>query len=92
MLRILEILVEGVILYLLYKFVVRFVIPTYRTITRVRKQMKEMQSKMNNQARRQQQEEAARSTQNSRSNVQSSPQDRNHEEEEGEYIDYEEVK
>ncbi len=89
MLRILEILAEGIILYLLYKFVVRFVIPVYRSTKRVRKQMKEMRDRMNDQMQSRQQQNSYSQYQHP---AQAPPAQDKYREEEGEYIDYEEVK
>lgn len=91
----LKILVEGVILYLLYRFVVRFVIPVYRSVRRARKQMKEMQNRMNDQMQHRQQNPHSK-YQNPHSQYQNRTQDTppqsSPQRDEGEYIDYEEVK
>ncbi len=89
MLRILEILAEGIILYLLYKFVVHFVIPVYRSTKRVRRQMKEMRDRMNDQTQSRQQQNSHSQYQQP---AQAPPTKNKYREEEGEYIDYEEVK
>ena len=95
MLRILEIAVEGVIIYLLYKFVVHFVIPVYRSTKKVRTQMKEMQARMNEQmqARQQQQYQQSSSDPYSNNNADANAsRPAQGKAEEGEYIDYEEVR
>ncbi len=97
MLRIFEILIEGIFLYLLYKLIFNFIIPVYRSFKKARKQMQDMQNRMNEQMRGRQQgyysnprphsySKSQRSNGRSRSNKTAPPS------EEGEYIDYEEVK
>lgn len=83
----LKILIEGVILYLLYRFVVRFVIPIYKTFKRARKEMREMNARMEN-MQQQNKDHSQRHKQKQE------PQFRSKEQEyadQGEYIDYEEV-
>jgi hypothetical protein len=79
--RFLEIALEILFIYFLYRLVFDFIIPIYRSSKRVHEHMKEMQDRMQDQLRRQRQNENAASAQTQKSKVK-----------EGEYIDYEEVK
>ena len=86
--NILRIAAELFLLYILYKLIVDFIIPIYRTTKRVKKQFGEMQNKMRDQmntfnAQQQQQQ------QQNASAAKNAPQQPATKED---YIDYEEVK
>lgn len=88
----LKILIEGLFLYLLYKLIFNFIIPVYRSFKKARKQMQDMQNRMNEQM---QGREQNYSNQQHQYQSQKKDQSWSHPEkpsEEGEYIDYEEVK
>ena len=53
----LKIVLWAIGLYFLYKFIYGFVLPVYRTTRNVRRQFRDVQSKMNEQFRAQQQQQ-----------------------------------
>lgn len=71
------------LIYILYRVIVNFVIPTYRSIKRFRNQFQQVQERMN-----QQQQDQQRQAQQ----PQSAPQHEMKSKPEGEYIEFEEVK
>lgn len=77
--RFLEIVLEVLFLYFLYKLVFDFIIPVYKSSKKVHQHVKEMQDRMQDHLRQQQQK-----------NHQSPPPAPKVKE--GEYIDYEEVR
>jgi hypothetical protein len=86
--RILEIVLEGLFIYFLYRFIVGFVIPVYRSTKQVRNRMHEMQDRMNDHIRQQQQRYSTnKAEQPSKETSKNQTKGK-----EGEYIDYEEVK
>lgn len=87
--RILEIVLEGLFIYFLYRFIVGFVIPVYRSTKKVRHHVKEMQDRMNDHIREQQQRYSTNNTQQTPKEEAPKNQSKG---KEGDYIDYEEVK
>jgi hypothetical protein len=80
----LKIVLWGIGLYFLYKFIYGFVLPVYRTTRTVRRQFRDVQSKMNEQFRaQQQQQEQSRQQQEQASRSKQVV---------GDYIEFEEVK
>jgi hypothetical protein len=79
--RFLEIVLEGLFLYFLYRMVFDFIIPIYRSSKKVKDHMEEMQHRMHDSLRQQQQQRQA-----------ATPPPQPRPVREGEYIDYEEVK
>lgn len=71
---------EIFLVYLLYKLIFDFIVPLYRSAKRVKSQMNKMREKM--------EQHHATST----SQPEKKPETPKEEEEEGEYIDYEEVR
>ncbi len=69
--------------YILYRVIVNFVIPTYRSIKRFRNQVQQVQERMNQQQQNQQSQAQQ---------PQSAPQQEVKPKPEGEYIEFEEVK
>lgn len=80
--KILEIVLEVIFLYFLYKLVFDFIIPIYRSSKKVHRHVKEMQDRMQKTLRRQQQGQYNNPP----------PPPPKQKVKEGEYIDYEEVK
>lgn len=80
--RFIEIALEIIFIYFLYRLVFDFIIPIYRSSKKVHKHVKEMQDRMQDHIRQQQQRQQP-------NNAPPPPQPRVRE---GEYIDYEEVK
>lgn len=78
--RFLEIVLEGLFIYFLYRLVFDFIIPIYRSSKKVKDHMEEMQHRMHDSLRQQQQRASTPPPQQARPVR------------EGEYIDYEEVK
>jgi hypothetical protein len=78
--RFLEIVLEGLFIYFLYRLVFDFIIPIYRSTKKVKNHMEEMQHRMQDSLRQHQQRQSATPPQQARPVR------------EGEYIDYEEVK
>jgi hypothetical protein len=78
--RFLEIVLEGLFIYFLYRLVFDFIIPIYRSTKKVKNHMEEMQHRMQDSLRQQQQRQSSAPPQQARPVR------------EGEYIDYEEVK
>lgn len=91
MLRILEILIEGFFLYLLYKLIFNFIIPVYRSTKKVRKHMQDMQSRMNDHVRGNRQDFSSDPRYRQQPEA-PAPRRPDRSAEEGEYIDFEEVK
>lgn len=81
MARFLEIILEVLFLYFLYRLVFDFIIPVYRSSKKIHRNIKEMHGKMQDHLRQQQQQQ-----QNN------TPPPTSHKVKEGEYIEYEEVK
>jgi Sec-independent protein translocase protein TatA len=79
-----EVIVTGIILYLLYKLVFDFVVPVSRTASQFKNQVNEM--------RRQQEEQMRRQQQNTTSAQNKTSDKKNTTTTDGEYIDFEEVK
>ncbi len=71
------------LVYLLYKLVVDFIIPVYKTTKTVKNKMNDLQQQMNEQARRQQQQQPAPQPAADKKAATPTRED---------YIDYEEVK
>ena len=82
MARLIEIALEILFLYFLYRLVFDFIIPVYRSSKKVHKHIKEMQGKMHDHLRQQQEQY----------NNPPPPPPPPHKRKDGEYIDYEEVK
>lgn len=80
MARFLEIALEFLFIYFLYRLVFDFIIPIYQSSRKVHEHMKDMQQKMQDQLHRERQQQAS-------AQPKSAPVRK-----EGEYIDYEEVK
>lgn len=80
--RFLEIVLEVLFLYFLYRLVFDFIIPIYRSSKKVHQQVKDIQGRMQDHLRQQQQQQQHNNT----------PPPPRAKVKEGEYIDYEEVK
>lgn len=80
--NILKLAAQILLIYILYRLVVNFVIPTYRSVKRFRKQFHEVQQRMKDQYEKQQQPQQPQNT------AQKEMQPKA----EGEYIEFEEVK
>lgn len=76
-----KILFYGFLLYLLYRLVFHFIIPVYRTTKQVKKSFREMQEQMNRQ-------NGSQTT----DNYQQSSTKKSSAGQQGEYIDFEEIK
>lgn len=79
--RFLEIVLEVLFLYFLYRLVFDFIIPIYRSSKKVHQHVKEMQDRMQDHLRQQQHQQRP-----------NNPPPPPPQVKEGEYIDYEEVK
>ncbi len=71
-----------ILIYILYRLVVNFVIPTYRNVKRFRKQFKQMQQQFEQQQRQAQMQQTQ----------QPKAPDKTAQPKEGEYIEFEEIK
>lgn len=80
--RFLEVALEILFVYFVYRLVFDFIIPIYRSSKKVHAHMKEMQDRMADQLRNEEQRRSATSRQPSAQGAVR----------EGDYIDYEEVK
>ena len=78
-----EVIVTGIILYLLYKLVFDFVVPVSRTASQFKNQVNEMRKQQEEQMRQQQNTTAAQNKTSDKKNTTTT---------DGEYIDFEEVK
>jgi Sec-independent protein translocase protein TatA len=80
-----KLIIYGILLYLLYKFIFELVIPVSKATTQVKDKLKEMQEQQMRQQQNQQQQQAqaaqAQAQQAKQADVKS-----------GDYIDFEEVK
>jgi len=85
MARFIEVALELLFIYFLYRLVFDFIIPIYRSSRKVHAHMKDMQQRMQDQLYREQQQQQRRAASPPPPPVQTTG-------EEGEYIDYEEVK
>lgn len=79
-------LLLGLFVYLLYRFVVGFVLPVYRTTSQVRKQFNDLQQKMQEEQNRQQPFNGATRPTTAQSSIDQRPKY----DIEGEYISFEE--
>lgn len=84
--KIIEIALEGLFLYFLYRLVFDFIIPVYRSTKKVRKHMRDIQSRMQERSQQEQQQQNYANP-SPRFRETSKPK----KEKKGEYIDYEEV-
>ncbi|HEX5552635.1 MAG TPA: hypothetical protein VFX43_05245 [Chitinophagaceae bacterium] len=82
--RFLEVALEILFIYFLYRLVFDFIIPIYRSSKKVREHMQEMQNRMQDNLRQEQQRQNATPP--------PPPPPQQNKVREGEYIDYEEVK
>lgn len=80
--NILKLAAQILLIYILYRLIVNFVIPTYRNVKRFRKQFHEVQQRM---------KEQYENKQTTTHQEKSAPQREMHEQPEGEYIEFEEV-
>jgi len=78
----LKAIAEIILFYILFRVVVNFVIPAFRNISRMRKQFKQMQDHFNNQLQNYRAQQQNFNRQNDSDKVANN---------DGEYIDYEEV-
>lgn len=78
----LKAIAEIILFYILFRVVVNFVIPAFRNISRMRKQFKQMQDHFNNQQQNYRAQQQNFNRQNDSDKVANN---------DGEYIDYEEV-
>lgn len=81
LMNILKLAAEILLFYILYRIVVNFVIPAYRSVKKFREQFTQMQQNMQQQFEKTQVKETP-----------PQPEEKNVEEEQGEYIDFEEIK
>ena len=78
----LKIIFELFVFYLLYKLIFDFIVPVYETTKQVKKQVREMNGRMDEMNRQQQQQ--TNNNQSNKSTTSKAPKD--------DYIDFEEVK
>lgn len=91
--NLLRLAAQILLIYLLYRLVVNFVIPTYRNISRFRKQFRSMQENMNQQfGQQKQQQQNFQQPQQNPQNEQEQKKKDSVAANEGEYIEFEEVK
>jgi len=82
-----KIVAQLILLYILFRIIVNFVIPAYRSITRFRKQFQQMQQQFD-----QQQGAQNNSGQTYQQNIKPRETGKNAAVDKGEYIEFEEVK
>ena len=78
-----RILLYSFLIYLLYKLVFKFIIPVFKTTRKIKKDFKEMQSRMNLFMNNQQEEKKQQTPPGEPSTTKRKP---------GDYIDFEEIK